>query len=246
MFYENKDCAYRILGVYHVYRDPRNVLTKARNYIGFAYRIQGCNTFSFGEDDVYAGDGSVVYLPKGVAFRNKSEGPEELVIAHLQPFGNSCKDYGVLPNLHTLEPLFRKLLSTWEAGDYNRSMEVLYSIFHALQEARQPEQAIPPVIAPGVHRIRQHFRDPRLTVAQAAKACFISEVYFRRVYRQHFGISPLQDILRLRFDYAAGLLRSGYYSVEQTARMSGFSDVKYFRTAFTKHFGKTPTQHKNN
>ena len=89
--------------------------------------------------------------------------------------------------------------------------------------------------------IQQQFRDPKLTVAQAAGACFISEVYFRRLYRQHFGTSPLQDILNLRFDYALVLLRSGYYSVEQVARQSGFSDVKYFRTAFTHHFGMTPT-----
>ena len=44
--------------------------------------------------------------------------------------------------------------------------------------------------------------------------------------------------------HAPQLLRSGYYTVEQVAKQSGFSDVKYFRTAFTKHFGCTPTQYK--
>ena len=245
MFYNNEDCAYKLLGVYHVHRNPRNVLTKARDRISFAYRIQGCSTFSFGETNIYAGNGSVVYLPKGVAFRNKSDRPEELLVVHLQSFGDSCGDYRILPDRQDLEPLFQNLLETWESGDYNRSMQILYSIFGALQRSDQPEQTVPSVIAPGVHMIRQGFRDPKLTVAQAAKACFVSEVYFRRVYKQHFGVSPLQDILRLRFDHAVNLLRSGYYSVEQVARQCGFTDVKYFRTAFARHFGKTPTQYKN-
>ena len=75
---------------------------------------------------------------------------------------------------------------------------------------------------------------------KAAKACFINEVSFRRLYHKHFGLSPLQEILNLRFDYAKGLLQSGYYSDKDVARLSGFSDVKYFRTAFSRRFGLSP------
>ena len=120
-------------------------------------------------------------------------------------------------------------------------MALLYELFDALEE---PQSNVPQVIAPGVVLLKQSFRDSKLTIAQAAKSCFVSEVYFRRIYHQHFGTSPLQALLSMRFDYATQLLRSGYYTVEQVAKQSGFSDVKYFRTAFTKHFGCTPTQYK--
>ena len=40
-------------------------------------------------------------------------------------------------------------------------------------------------------------------------------------------------------EYAKELLRSGYYKTREIAEMSGFSDVKYFRTAFKKRFGIT-------
>jgi AraC-like DNA-binding protein len=33
--------------------------------------------------------------------------------------------------------------------------------------------------------------------------------------------------------------------VEQVAKQSGFTDVKYFRTAFTKRFGVSPSRYKN-
>ena len=48
-------------------------------------------------------------------------------------------------------------------------------------------------------------------------------------------------LLELRFDHATRLLSSGYYTPKQVAALSGFSDVKYFRTAFTHRFGITPT-----
>ena len=242
MFYDDSACAYKILGIYHVHRkNPRNILNNPRDFIGLAYRIRGCSTFTFGAQELQAEDHSIIYLPNGVTFRNKTDGPEELIILHLQPFGNADPEPGVIPDCQNLEPMFRKLLSAWEAGGYHKAMSELYSILDSLQQTEQPKNRIPPVIEPGVAMIQQQFRDPKLTVSQAANACFVSEVYFRRLYKSHFGTSPLQDILNLRFDYALGLLRSGYYSVEQVARQSGFSDVKYFRTAFTHHYGMTPT-----
>lgn len=243
MFYNASECAFKLLGVYHIHREPRDVMNSPRNFMGIGYRIRGNSTFTYDGGIFHAGDGSTLFLPAGAAFRNNHDTPEELVIVHLQPFGNVPGDFRLYPDTAALEPMFRKLLDTWENGSYNRAMAVLYEIFSALDT---PKTQYPAVIAPGVTLLRRDFKNPKLTVAQAAQACFVSEVYFRRIYKQCFGVSPLQDILKLRFDYAAGLLRSGYYTVEQVARQSGFTDVKYFRTAFTKHFGTTPSQHKIN
>ncbi len=240
MLYTNSDCAYKLLGVYHIHRPPRNTPNLPRDFVGIGYRIKGNSTFHFDGGSLYAGDGSTLFLPANTSFHNRHNEPEELVIVHLQPFGNAPKEFQLYEDTAALEPLFRKLHSLWEEGSYNRCMAILYELFSALEA---PSGEVPSVIAPGVALLHRDFKNPTLTIAQAAKVCFVSEVYFRRVYRQHFGTSPLQDILSLRFEYATQLLRSGYYSVEQVARQSGFSDVKYFRTAFTKHFGTTPTRY---
>lgn len=239
--FHSKECAYKLLGVYHICREPRDVMNTPRDFVGIGYRVRGNSTFTYDRGSFFAGDGSTLFLPAGTAFRNKHDSPEELIIIHLQPFGSVPDDFFLYRDTALLEPMFRKLLDAWENGTYNGTMGILYEIFDALDT---PDIRCPEVIEPGVALLRREFRDPKLTVAEAAKICFVSEVYFRRIYKQHFGISPLQDILKLRFDYAAGLLRSGYYTVEQVARQAGFSDVRYFRTAFTKHFGLTPTQYK--
>ena len=238
MLYTASDCAYRLLGVYHIHRSPRDTANFPRNFVGIGHRVKGNGTFTFPGGSLFAGDGSTLFLPAATAFRNQCSEPEELYIVHLLPLGETPTDFQLYPDTRELTPVFRKLYEAWQTGQYNRCMSLLYGLFEALET---PKVQLPAAIAPGVALLRHNFRDPELTVAAAAKACYISEVYFRRVYRQHFGTSPLQDILQMRFDHATGLLRSGYYTVEQVARMSGFSDVKYFRTAFTHRFGITPT-----
>ena len=238
MLYTDANCAYRLLGVYHIHRSPRNTENPPRKFVGIGHRIKGNGHFATPDGDLFAGDGSTLFLPANVAFRNQCRTPEELYIVHLLPLGETPTDFQLYPDTQAMTPLFRNLYETWQSGHYNRCMSLLYDLFSALET---PTDTIPAAIRPGVELLRQNFRDPELTVSAAAKACFVSEVYFRRVYRQHFGRSPLQDVLQMRFDHAMGLLRSGYYTVEQVARLSGFSDVKYFRTAFTRRFGITPT-----
>lgn len=241
MSYTSTDCAYKLLGVYHIHRRPGVVYNSPRDFVGIGHRISGNSTFIYHSGSLEAGSGSTLFLPTGVGFRSFRDTPEELVILHLQPFGKVPEDFQLYEDTAHLSPLFQKLFTLWEQGSYNQCMALLYELFSALET---PGAQIPPVIAPGVELLQRNFRDPKLTVAQAAKICFVSEVYFRRIYRGHFGTSPLQDILTRRFEYAARLLRSGYYTVEQVAKQSGFSDVKYFRTAFTKRYGVTPSRYK--
>lgn len=242
MSYIDSECAYRLLGVYHIHRPPRSVANASRDFVAIGFRIKGTSEFKFDGGTLTASEQSAVFFPAGTSFRSENESAVELIAVHLKPLGKVSKSFCLYENAGETEPLFRKLLAKWESGDYNRCMAILYEIFSMLE---RPSEPIPQVLEPGVALMRRDFKNPAFTVAQAAKACFISEVYFRRVYRRHFGVSPLQDVLNLRFDYAAQLLRSGYYSVEEVAKQSGFTDVKYFRTAFTKHFGVSPSRYKN-
>lgn len=54
-------------------------------------------------------------------------------------------------------------------------------------------------------------------------------------------LAALRCILSVIWVYACELLLSGYYSQEEAAQAAGFSDIKYFRTAFKKRLGRTPS-----
>ena len=244
MFYNEKDRTYRIIGVYRLARKKGSVGAQECSFAALSHRIKGECRFSDGANSWEVRRGGTVFLPAGTPFHRECLSDEDIVAIHLQCTGEAVTGIGVENETEALEPLFLRMLEIWEEGGpaaYNRCMALLYTVFERLQALKQPEwTSLPAVIAPGVRLIRARFRDPELTVSEAAGACFISEVYFRRLYRKAFGTSPLQGLLALRFDHARELLSSGYYGTEEAARLSGFSDVKYFRTAFTRRFGRTP------
>lgn len=250
MFYENTDCGYKILNIYYVERKERDVFESNRQHTAISYRIKGCSTFYTHGQQFQADTGTVTYIPAGCDYRHKNDAPENIIILHLAGIGNIETQLQIQPDVTDLEPLFRTLLDLWGEGGvsaYNRCMSLLYQIFALLQQKKaEVTTPIPRAIAPGIEMLRKNFRNPHLTVANLAKECFVSEVYFRRVYRAYAGQSPLQAILELRFQYARNLLSSGYYTCKQAAQLSGFSDVKYFRTAFKKRYGETPSEFATN
>lgn len=245
MFYQNRESAFRILGVFYVERARREIFESARRHTALSYRITGSSVFEDAEGTKEARDGAVTYIPAGCDYHHFNHDHEQILIVHLEHYGDADKNLQVLPNASFAEPLFRKLLTVWETGDegsYPHCMSILYSIFEMLCKRQQQEVSLSPtIIAPGVTALRENFRNSNITVKQLADLCFVSEAYFRRLFHTHFGCSPLQMLLELRFDYATQLLSSGYYTPKQVAELSGFSDVKYFRTAYKKRFGHTPS-----
>ena len=246
MFYQNQGSAFRILGVFYVERARREIFEHDRRHTALSYRITGSSIFKDAEGTKEAYDGAVTYIPAGCDYYHLNCDHEQILILHLEQYGRTDKCLQTLPNATFLEPLFRNLLAIWETGDedaYPRCMSILYNIFEMLCQRQLQEITPPPaVIAPGVMALRKNFRNSDMTIKQLADLCFVSEVYFRRLFRLHFGCSPLQMLLEMRFDYATQLLSSGYYTPKQVASLSGFSDVKYFRTAYRKRFGRTPSE----
>jgi signal transduction histidine kinase/ligand-binding sensor domain-containing protein/DNA-binding response OmpR family regulator len=60
------------------------------------------------------------------------------------------------------------------------------------------------------------------------------------------GQSTSEFIRTIRLNKAAKLIESGKYSITEVIYMVGFSDPKYFRTCFKKHFECTPSSYFSN
>lgn len=69
-------------------------------------------------------------------------------------------------------------------------------------------------------------------------------MYFRKLYKDLYGISPIRAIMNLRIDKAKALLDSGYFSVKKIAGKCGFENEKYFSTLFKRETGFTPAQYR--
>jgi len=83
-----------------------------------------------------------------------------------------------------------------------------------------------------------------IKVTDLARLVKLSENQFRRKFKDEFGVTPQQFILRARLQATAHLLRGGTHTISMIASEHGFSDQSYFTKHFKQFFGETPLQYR--
>ena len=101
------------------------------------------------------------------------------------------------------------------------------------------------LIAPAVEEMERAFTQNDLTVCELAAMCGISEVYFRRLFLNTFGISPKEYIIQKRIEYAKTLLSSKDFSVGEVGILCGYTEPCHFSREFSKRVGISPMQYEN-
>lgn len=91
---------------------------------------------------------------------------------------------------------------------------------------------------------RQVIRSPAEEWSQEriAGVMQISVSYFRRLYKQHFGIPFHTDLIHLRMSHAMKLLRQTDMNIKVIAEQCGYTNTFHFMTAFKKETGLTATE----
>lgn len=205
--------------------------------------------FTVDGQQLYAGAGSLLYIPAGVGFSRESTA-EELIVLHLR-----CPEEQA--GLEVLYPhgsvsavtCFREIWKEWEEkapGYQHRCSALLHTLLAGLEETGG-QQELPyrqQLILEGARYLDSNYDDPAVSITQAAGLCHISEAYFRRLYKEAYGISPHQAVQEKRLQKACRLLQSGYFSVEETATRSGFENCKYFSTVFHKRMNMSPREYR--
>lgn len=80
----------------------------------------------------------------------------------------------------------------------------------------------------------------RWTVEDMAKLVNLSPSRFYTVYKNAFGISPQNDLVRKRVQTAHTMLLGGSWSVEDVAEATGYTSVYHFIRQFRQITGVTP------
>ena len=102
------------------------------------------------------------------------------------------------------------------------------------------------IIEPAVDYINKSFTSRPLNISELAKMCDITPEYFRRVFRDFFGDSPVMHINKMKISRAKELLMSGMYSVSEVCELSGYSDPSHFSREFKKATGFCPSEYSEN
>ena len=154
-----------------------------------------------------------------------------------------CKNYD------SIATLFTKMNSIWfqKTPAYRLSAKaVLFEIFtfliQKLSMAYIPRYKYDQ-ISRSVDYMSKNFFDKELSIAELARLSGVSEVHFRRLFKDIYLISPKKYLNGIRINRAKDILKEGIWSVTAIAEMVGYSNVYYFSQSFRKEVGRSPTEY---
>ncbi|RJG25927.1 AraC family transcriptional regulator [Paenibacillus thiaminolyticus] len=84
----------------------------------------------------------------------------------------------------------------------------------------------------------EHYRQ-KISIESLAKMSGYSYDRFRHLFKETYGIAPLQYIFKKRLDYAKLMLYETNEQISKIALMSGFSSEAQFCSMFKRETGKT-------
>jgi AraC-like DNA-binding protein len=125
------------------------------------------------------------------------------------------------------------------------SIRDVYSIILALTQAaseRYISTEKQQKITTAVEYISQHFNE-QLTNDRIAAVAGMSTVYFRKLFAEIMGVSPITYVHNLRIKKAKEMLKSDYGTLSDLALILGYSSLYDFSRDFKKRTGIPPSKY---
>lgn len=196
----------------------------------------------------------MVILPKGTSYDWQCKKSGHYSILEF----DSDKEYGEIMTFEITEKSADKILRCLKELEYKRTaksplcelecMRGTYEIILRLAEST-PKAYIPSErlgkIKPAAEYIAKHY-DRQITNDSLAQMCGISTVYFRKLFTEAFGMSPINYVHSIRIKKAKEMLEIDYSSITNIALSLGYPSIYDFSRAFKKLTGVSPKKYARN
>lgn len=253
MFFSENDITVELLGVFKLTRKDF-VLKSAskRNYDSLSIRTEGRGHFKTETESLTVSKGDLLYIPKTASYSQQTAGETLIAIHFINYSFNKEKRIAklALDNREYVEQRIQKMYDVWKEKKPGYRYECCAMLYELLGICTQQvhERKITAYspnsdIKKAADYIHSHFRSEQIEITQLAEMCSVSETYFRKLFKLHYGVSPKRYIIGLQLETAAQLLQSQLYSVTDVCERSGFVDTKYFTKLFKSRYGCSPKQY---
>jgi AraC-like DNA-binding protein len=226
---------------------------KRRNFYGLTAAASGEIVYTLNKKEHISDKGHFLILPKG------------------QTYSLHCTESGVFPVVNfeivntqsysqimpfqvsdklSWQQIYQELeLQSKNNDSKNRlyKLSLLYQLLSCVIIPNNEQQSSPKrlVLQPAVEYLENNYDDPNLNNTLLSKKSVISEVYFRKLFKEEYGVSPKQYIQNMRINKAKELLKSEYLTVTTIAEMVGYSSIYHFSNAFKIQAGCTPSEYRS-
>lgn len=225
--------------------------TRGRRYL-LAYCISGEATYLFGGDEYRLEKGDLLFFPREF-LRTATTNPQDPWVyystafqleffppfdeGHLRAYAN----YVRAPELHSTFVELNRIWSRKQHGYQLKCRSIILELLFYIFSQRRVELPL------GLERCLELIHtDLRKTFSatELAERSGFSPSYFRALFKEATGLSPLQYQNQLKINRAQELLLSGEYNVTETAETLGFDNIYYFSRLFKKLTGIPPSEYR--
>ncbi len=250
MFFEKEMLSFTILDVVALKQQDIHRFDSSRNFNALSYRIHADTVLKTRKKEYPMQDNMVAYVPARLDYSRHSA-YDELIAVHFETTDYTTREIECFmpTDAQPISALFHEILDCWsrkETGYRYQCAAILYEIFAECYKQNYKQDAKLPKIQPSVDYIHENYKNAELSIKEIAEKSFMTEVYFRKLFKAQYGVSPQKYIINLRMQNAVGLIATGYYSLKEVAAMSGYNDYRYFSTEFKRMYGVTPSEYSYN
>lgn len=240
-----------------------NCIGEPRNQHGFMYIF--CDGVSFytkgSSEPIEFQKGDLIYIPKDseytVEFQN-TKGEFSNILINFDICDRNGKNYALAKDIVCLakDPPAKitdsMLTVTHLSCNLTHPTLPVTSAFYVLLDqltnhllATRLHASEKDSVLPAIYYLDSHILDD-VSIPQLAQMCLLNESAFRKTFKAHTGMNPVQYKIKIKIDKAKLMLRStSEIPIEAIAESLGFYDNAYFHKVFLKHTQKTPKQYRD-
>lgn len=222
-----------------------------RPYSAFCLKLSGKSVYTQDGIEHFSDRSRLIVVPKGSTYSYSIKEKGTCVIIEFIGEGLPVEITSLKVNdAGTIKGIVSNMEYAWtfkKPGYREACLSGMYQLmYHAALHESNPyaPKVHKTKIDESLHYLHDHFCDHTLTINELAEQSEISEIYFRKLFIEVFGVSPKKYITMLRMNRAKELLNSDELSVSRIAEVVGFGDVYSFCKVFKTETGSTPTEYR--
>lgn len=232
------------------YKSIRN-----RLHYGFVFCAKGRVIFTMHgrtcEYDCLCDPENVILAPKASDYDFYAEEDSQLFIVDFELHSGHFDDMLAITLGNNYEYYFREFLSMQKysmnfKGNDLVNLSLVYDLAAHVNDYGYSNKHYS-TISEGEKYLEENLYSEKLSIRAIAKSANISEVYFRKLFKEKHGMSPLHYINEMRIKKAKDMLiEEEIMTIQDISSACGFLDIYSFSRAFKKHVGVSPRQFRKN
>jgi len=224
-------------------------LRQNRGAWALSLKFEGETVYTNDGRKIISNESSVILLPRGSDYEWECTESGHCIIID---FECDASDHGIYA-FHTSNP--EKLLSRFRELEYKLTLRApmymqecireLYGIIISLSKEKNVSytpSAKTEKIRPALDFIAKNYAISA-TNDSLATLCGLSTVYFRKLFSETLGKSPISYLHEVRVNKAKEMLASDFTSISDIAYSLGYASIYDFSRVFRKYTGTSPSRY---